>query len=120
MLDKKEKMVMGYLCKVCPQKQSCLISAQQIASALCRKYLISISELDDIMISLSKDNYIDLVVSNGKNGYYYCITLKNKARTLKNDIKKQKKEFWLVILRTLCLGALSFIVTILLKKIFKK
>ena len=120
MLDKKEKFVILYLVEICPQKRSYLIFAEKIAEFVSKKYLISIGELDDIMISLAKDNYIDFVVSDSKKGYYYCITLKNKARTLKNDIKKQKKQFWLVILRTLCLGALSFIVTILLKKIFKK
>ena len=92
MLDKKEKFVILYLVEMCPQKRSYLIFAEQIAEFVSKKYLITISELDDIMISLAKDNYIDFVVSDSKKGYYYCITLKNKARTIKNDIKKQKKR----------------------------
>ena len=81
--------------------------------------LMTTSELDDIMISLAKDNYIDFVASNSKNGYYYCVTLKSKAQTLKKDLKKQKKEFWMLLVRTLGLAVLSFAVGVLLKTIFK-
>ena len=118
MLDKKEKMVMAYLCKVCPQKQSCLISAQQIAEYMCRKYLISISELDDIMISLSKDNYIEFVSSDNKKGYYYCIKLKSKGQTFLKDRAKQKKELFFTLFKTVCLAGVSFVIGVLLKAIF--
>ena len=120
MLDKKEKLVILYLIEICPNKRSYLIRAEQIAEFVSKKYLISLSELDDIMITLSKDNYIDFVVSESKNGYYYCITLKNKALTLKKDLKKQKREFLLLLFRTLGFAVLSFIVGIILKIIFKK
>jgi len=119
MLDKKEKFVVLYLIEICPQKRSYLILAEQIAEFVSKKYLISTNELDDIMLSLSKDNYIDFVASDSKNGYYYCITLKGKALTLKRDLKKQKKEAWFVLLKTLGLAVLSFAVGILLKTIFK-
>lgn len=119
MLDKKEKFVVLYLIEICPQKRSYLILAEQIAEFVSKKFLMTTSELDDIMISLAKDNYIDFVASNSKNGYYYCVTLKSKAQTLKKDLKKQKKEFWLMVLRTLGFGILSFVVGVLLKTIFK-
>lgn len=118
MLDKKEKMVMKYLCKVCPQRQSCLISAQQIAEHLCRKYLVSISELDDIMISLAKDNLIEFVASNGKKGYYYCVKLKSKGQTFLKDLAKEKKELGFLIFKTICLAAVSFVIGLILKAIF--
>ena len=118
MLDKIEKFVVLYLLEICPNKRSYLILAEQIAEFVSRKYLITITELDDIMISLAKDNYIDFVVSDSKKGYYYCITLKNKALTLKKDLKKQKKEFWMMILKTLGLAVLSFAVGLILKNIF--
>lgn len=118
MLDKKEKMVMKYLCKVCPQRQSCLISAQQIAEHICRKYLVSISELDDIMISLAKDNYIEFVASNGKKGYYYCVKLKSKGQTFLKDLAKEKKELGFLLFKTICLAAVSFVIGLILKAIF--
>ena len=118
LLDKKEKMVMKYLCKVCPQKQSCLISADEIAHFLCKKYLISMSELDDIMLSLYKDNYIDFVASNSKKGYYYCIRLKSRGQTFLNDLKKEKKNFAIAIIKTICLAGISFAIGVILKAIF--
>ena len=119
MLDKKEKFVLLYLVEMCPQKRSYLLLAEQIAEFVSKKFLISTSELDDIMTSLAKDNYVDFVVSDSKNGYYYCITLKNKAITFKKDLKKQKKEFWFLIFKTVGLAVFSFVIGILLKTIFK-
>ena len=119
MLDKKEKFVVLYLVEICPQKRSYLILAENIAEFVSRKYLITTDELDDIMLSLAKDNYIEFVASNSKNGYYYCITLKSKALTLKKDLKKQKQELILTLIRTVGLGVLSFVIGVLLKTIFK-
>ena len=119
MLDKKEKFVVLYLLEICPQKRSYLILAEQIAEFVSKKYLITTDELDDIMISLAKDNYIDFVVSESKNGYYYCITLKSKAITLKKDLKKQKQQFWMTMLKTVGLAVVSFVIGVLLKTIFK-
>lgn len=120
MLDKKEKLIMNYLCDLCVDKRTYLIQAAKIAEFVSRKYLISISELDDIMISLAKDNYLDYVVSDGKKGYFYCINLKNKGLTFKKDLKKERQAVLVLILRTLGLAVLSFIIGLLLKTIFKK
>lgn len=119
MLDKKERFIVLYFLEICPNRRSYLIKAEQIAEFVSRKYLISTSELDDIMITLAKDNYIDFVVSDSKKGYYYCVTLKNKALTLKKDMKKQKQAFWLLVLRTFGFAVLSFVIGLLLKTIFK-
>ncbi|MBO7527438.1 MAG: hypothetical protein J6T74_06065 [Clostridia bacterium] len=119
MLDKKEKFVVLYLNEICPEKRSYLVLAQDIAEFVSKKYLISTSELDDIMTMLSKENYIDFVVSDSKKGYYYCITLKGKARTFKKDILRKRKELIFAIGRTLAFALLSFVVGIILKKIFK-
>ena len=92
--------------------------AEQIAEFVSKKYLITTAELEDIMYSLAKDNYLEFVASESKNGYYYCITLKGKAITLKKDLIKQKKEFWLTMLKTVGLAVFSFVIGILLKTIF--
>ena len=118
-LDKKEKQVILYLVEMCPQKRSYLILAEQIAEFISKKYLITIDELDEIMFGLSKDNFIDFVATDSKNGYYYCITLKGKALTLKKDLKKQKQELIWTFVRTVGLGVLSFVIGVLLKTIFK-
>ena len=109
---------MLFLCEVCSGKKSYLISANQIAEFVSQKYILSIAELDEIMLSLSKDNYIDLVVSDGKRGYFYCISLKNKGMTFKKDLSKHKKEIAMLLLRTLGITILSFIIGLILRAIF--
>lgn len=118
MLDKKEKLVMLFLCEVCSGKKAYLISANQIAEYVSRKFILSIAELDEIMLSLSKENYIDLVVSDGKRGYFYCISLKNKGMTFKKDLSKHKKEIAMLLFRTLGITILSFIIGLILRAIF--
>ena len=110
---------MKYLCKVCPKKRTCLVSPAEIASALSKKFVLSVAELDQIMSQLSDENYIDFVVSESKMGYYYCVTLKKKGISFEQDCKRQKKTFGLLLLRSLFLATVSFIFGLVLKTIFK-
>lgn len=119
MLDKKEKLVMLYLSNICLDKKTYLISCADIAEYVSKKYIISLVELNDIMISLCKDNYLDFVESFGKKGYYYCVNLKNKGLTFKKDLKKHRQEFVDLVIRTIFLSGLSFVLGVLLKLIFK-
>ena len=118
MLEKKEKLVMNFLCEVCSGKRSYLISADTIAESVSKKYILSINELDDIMLTLSKDNYIDVVGSDGKRGYFYCITLKNKGLTFRKDIVKHRKELAILFGRTLMITIVSFVFGLILRAIF--
>ena len=119
MLDKKEKILMKYLSEVCINKKTYLISADQIARFMSNKYLITINEIEDLLTGLSKDNYLEFVAMDGRKGYYYCITLKNKGLTFKKDLHKEKKQVFNLITRTVLLGFLSFMVGFILKIIFK-
>lgn len=119
MLDKKEKLVMLYLSSVCLDKKTYLVSTSSLAEFVSKKYVISIAELNDIMISLCKDNYLDFVVSDSKKGYYYCINLKNKGLTFKKDQKKEKQALVWLVVRSALLTVLSFVLGLLLKAIFK-
>ncbi len=117
-MSRKEKMVLLYLCKVCSKKRTYLISPQQIASNLSKNYVLAVSEIDEIMTTLSKENYIDFIVSESKNDYMYCVTLKKKGQSFELDLKNQKRNFGLLILRTLFLAIISFIFGLILKAIF--
>ena len=90
-----------------------------MAEYVSKKYVISLAELNDIMISLSKDNYLDFVVSDSKKGYYYCVNLKYKGLTFQKDLKKEKQVVFMLIFRTLLLSVLSFVFGLILKIIFK-
>ena len=50
MPDKKEKLILKYLCKVCTGKKTYLISPSDIAKQVCKKYVLSVSEIDEIMV----------------------------------------------------------------------
>ena len=118
-MSRKENLVMNYLCKVCSGKKTYLVSPNAIAEAICKKCVLSIAEIDETMAALALENYIDFVVSDSKDGYYYCVTLKKKGQTYINDSKKQKKTMGLLILRSMFLATVSFVFGIILRAIFK-
>ena len=110
---------MVFLCKKCQKKKTYLISPQEISQALSKKYVLSIEEIDEIMVTLSNENYIDFVVSDSKNGYFYCVNLKKSGQTYMTDTKKNRKAFGMLILRSIFLATVSFVFGIILKAIFK-
>ncbi len=118
-MTKKEKLVMTYLCNKCQKKRTYLISPQEISSAFARKFVLSIAEIDEIMVSLSNQNYIDFVVSDTKNGYCYCVTLKKCGQTYLSDTKNQRRMLGILVLRSIFLATVSFVFGIILKAIFK-
>lgn len=118
-MTKKEKMVMSYLCNRCQQKRTYLVSPQEITQALSKKYVLSIEEIDEIMVSLSNANFIDFVVSDSKNGYFYCVNLRKCGQSFNADIKKNRRTFGLLILRSCFLATVSFVFGIILRAIFK-
>lgn len=117
-MGRKEKYVLRYLCKVCTKKRTYLISPHDIAKNLSKYFVLSISELDEIMATLSNLNYIDFIVSESKNDYFYCVTLKKKGQTFEAELKNKKKDFIILILRTLFLAVISFVFGLVLKAIF--
>ena len=119
MPERREKLVLRYLCKVCSGKKAHLVSPYDIAKELSPKLVLSTSEIDEIMARLSLENYLDFVASEGKNGYYYCITLKNKGCHFLSDEKKQRKALLMLVLRSLFLATVSFVFGLILKAIFK-
>lgn len=118
-MTKKEKMVMSYLCNKCQRNKTYLISPQEIAQVLAKKYIVSVEEIDEIMVSLLNNNYIDFVVSDGKNGYFYCVTLKKCGQTFVADTKRNRRNFGLLVLRSCFLATVSFVFGIILRAIFK-
>ena len=119
MTNRNEKIVMNYLCKVCANKKAYLVSPHDIAQAVNKKAVLAVAEIDEIMTNLSLENYIDFIVSESKNGYCYCVTLKKKGQNFIADSKRQKKTLGLLVLRSMFLATVSFIFGLILKAIFK-
>lgn len=118
-MTKKEKMVMSYLCAKCQKKQTYLVSPHEISQALIKKYVLSIEEIEEIMVSLANENFLDFVVSDSKKGYYFCVTLKKCGQTYLVDTKKNRRTFGIAILRSMFLATVSFVFGIILRAIFK-
>lgn len=118
MQERKEKLVLRHLCRVCDGKKTHLISPHDIAKALSKKIILSISEIDEIMASLSMQNFIDFVVSDSKNGYFYCVKLKKKGQTYLVDSRRQRKALGMLVLRSIFLATVSFVFGLILKAIF--
>lgn len=119
MPDRNEKLVLKYLCRVCSGKKTYLVSPHDIAKNICKKIVLSSNEIDEIMANLSLQNYIDFVVSDSKNGYYYCVKLKKKGQTYLADSKRQKRTLLLLVARSIFLASVSFVFGLILKTIFK-
>ncbi len=118
-MTKKERMVMSYLCNRCQQKRTYLISPQEITQALSKRYVLSIEEIDEVMVTLSNENYLDFVVSESKKGYFYCVNLKKTGQTFNVDTKKNRRTFGLLVLRSMFLATVSFVFGLILRAIFK-
>ena len=68
---------------------------------------------------MANQNYIDFVVSDGKNGYFYCVNLKKAGQTYLIDAKKSRRTMGLLVLRSMFLANVSFVFGIILRAIFK-
>ena len=76
-------------------------------------------ETDEIMVTLANENYIDFVVSDGKNGYFYCVNLKKSGQSYLVDTKRNRRTFGMLVLRSMFLATVSFVFGIILRAIFK-
>lgn len=119
-MTNKEKLTLKFLCLHCQKKKTYLISPHEICFALSKKYVLSTSEIDDIMVSLSRQNFIDFVVSDSKNGYFYCVNLKLAGQNFLFNERQKKRNFALLVLRSCFLATVSFLFGVLLKTIFKE
>lgn len=120
MLSKNERKTMDYIFEKCLDKQSTLISPTEIKEYLApKKITVSDEELDKIINNLMLDNYIDVVNSDKNGELIYCISLKTKGEGYLREKQQRKKTTYLILARTVALAVVSFVVTLILKAIFK-
>ena len=119
-MGRKEKLVMTFLCEKCQKNKTYLIAPQEITIALSKKFVLSIEEIDEIMVSLANENFIDFVVSDSKSGYFYCVNLKKAGQTFLADARRRKRNLGILVVRSCFLATVSFVFGIILRAIFKK
>lgn len=113
MLTFKEKYVMEYVYQKCQGKKSCLISPREIISFCADKYVISKTELENIMTNLSYDNYIELFKSDKKGSPVFCVSLKLKGEGFHRELTNNKRNLYYLLGRTCILAVISGIIGIL-------
>ena len=119
MLNKREKLVMQLLFDCCNNNGGkCLMSAKDIAGKVYSRIDLTEFEIDEIVKNLIMDDYIDVIYSNKKGQIVYCITLKSKGVAFKREKHNSKVNITMLVVRTILLAVLSFVVGVVLKKIF--
>lgn len=118
MLSKKEKVLLSFILEATKDKDSCLISPDELIHALEPKYSCNQVEIESFLDGLTQENYISVVNSDRKGNLIYCITLLNKAKSFVREEKNAKKGIANAVIRTVLLAILSFIVGLILKAIF--
>jgi len=119
MLSRKEKVLLNFILNNCKEKNSCLLSPDELIHAMEPKYSCNQIEIDAFLDGLSQENYISVVNSDKKGNLIYCITILNKGKSFIREEKNAKKGVANAVVRTILLAILSFIVGIILKAIFK-
>lgn len=118
MLNSKEKYVMKYLYQKCMGKKSSLITPREVISFVSDKYILTTTDLDQIMTNLAFDNYIDLTRTDRKGEPVFCVSLKTKGEGFYRELTNSKRTWYFLITRTVILAVISFIIGLLLKWIF--
>ena len=117
MLNKTENKVMTALIKICKDKTSSLVSPMDLLSVVGRKDF-SLSALERVMNDLAADGYFDLVYSDRRGETVYCLTLTKKGKGFNRDRINFKRNLIFRLLLTVGLAVVSFIIGLILKKIF--
>ena len=115
MLTKREKCLLNYILNETKDKESCLLSPEELIHALEPRYICNQMEIEALLDGLSQENYISVVNSDKKGKLIYCITILSKGKSFFREEKNEKKSVANAVIRTVLLAVLSFIVGLILK-----
>ena len=117
MLSKSERGVMKAIYKECKEKPALITPIDLLKLSGIEG--LTVKQLENIMSSLYKDGYFDLIYSDRHGEPVYCITLKERGKAFEREAQVFKRN----ILFRLCLSAvfalISFVIGLILKNIFQ-
>ncbi len=117
MLSRLEGKVLHALLKVCKEKEAILISPIDLLKIVGAEHL-TLSGLEKIVKDLNTDGYFDLVYSDRRGEEVFCITLLDKGKGYIRSENQEKRNLIKRLGLTIGFAILSFLVGIILKKIF--
>lgn len=102
----------------CENKQSCLLSPDDILSMADVRGEVDSEQLDKILQSLEYDDYFDVVNSDRKGEKVYCITLHEKGKGYKRQKVVVKRNLSYKLVVTIVFAVISFVIGLILKAVF--
>ena len=117
MLEKGKKKILSFLIKLCKERQAILISPTDLLNNISIKEY-SQEQLEKKVIELSNEGYFDLVYSDRRGEKVYCITLLEKGKSYFRKERTERQNLVKRFFLTIGFAVLSFLVGVLLKKIF--
>ncbi|MCL2540237.1 MAG: hypothetical protein FWE53_02240 [Firmicutes bacterium] len=118
MLNKKEKLLMGFIYEKARSKGSCLMSASDLIVAGLPDYVLTTDDIKRTLDSLELDDYIEVVLSDKKGEVIYCIILKAKGEAYDRNRLAAKKNLRNRIIITVALAVLGGVISLLIRQIY--
>ena len=118
MLNKKESALMRVIYKKTTRnKGMCLIRPVELMVGISYGLDFKAEDLEPTMKALIYDEYIDLVESDKKGDFYYCITLLKKGFAFQRSEEQRLRARRSKIISKVLLALLGGAVTILLTRV---
>ena len=118
MLSTKERRVMSLIYDKCFGKGGVLVSPAELLEQLPEKAKYTATDLAKILKDLAYDGYIDMVETDKKGEFFYCINLMEKGAAFPREMKNQRRTLIFRISLSAALAVFSFVIGLILKNIF--
>ncbi|MDE7158931.1 MAG: hypothetical protein K2N74_05075 [Clostridiales bacterium] len=117
-LNRRESEVMGAVFALSDGKERFLVSPYEILSMLPPKADYDEEKLECILRALELDGYFDLIASERKGERVFVVHMREAGLGYRRSDVRRKRSFLFRIAVTVLCGILSFLVGVILKKIF--
>lgn len=118
MLTARERRVMSIIYGKCFGRGGVLISPAEILEQLPEKAEYNATDLAKILKDLAYDGYIDVVETDRKGEFFYCINLMEKGSAFPREMKNQRRTLLFRLALSGALAVFSFLIGLILKNIF--
>lgn len=117
MLTKSENKVMNTIYEECKDKRALLISPKDLINMTGDKTL-TLSALEKVVLDLHADGYFDVVYSDRHGERVFCLSLTEKGKGYKRNVKLLKRNLIFRLMLTVGFALVSFLIGVILRAIF--
>ena len=103
MLSNKERCVIDVIYDKCLNENSCLIDVAEISFYVSHKKKMSDKEIEQVVDSLEREDYFDVIKTDRKGIPVMCITLHGKGKGYKREkLQTKRSTEYKIIISVLC------------------